>query len=107
MSQDRQDRFRTEVFERYHRSEKALVTTLNEMPLQGISTRKVNAVTEGLCRHGFSSLQQVDEQLSESARRQLEDLILATSECAMGKAALRSGGEVGQLGDPSSGKICC
>src|ERR1700712_283969 len=36
--QDRQGRFRTEVFERYQRSEKALVM---EMYLQGVSTRKV------------------------------------------------------------------
>jgi uncharacterized protein (TIGR03437 family) len=39
--QDRQGRFRTEVFERYQRSEKALVTALMEMYLQGVSTRKV------------------------------------------------------------------
>jgi transposase-like protein len=46
--QDRQGRFRTEVFERYQRSEKALVTALMEMYLQGVSTRKVKAVTEEL-----------------------------------------------------------
>jgi transposase-like protein len=39
--QDRQGRFRTEVFERYRRSEKALVAALSEMYVQGVSTRKV------------------------------------------------------------------
>jgi putative transposase len=41
--QDRQGRFRTEVFERYQRSEKALVGALTEMYVQGVSTRKVKA----------------------------------------------------------------
>ena len=34
--QDRQGRFRTEVFERYQRSEKALVSALAEMYVQGV-----------------------------------------------------------------------
>jgi putative transposase len=46
--QDRQGRFRTEVFERYQRSEKALVGALTEMYVQGVSTRKVKAITEEL-----------------------------------------------------------
>ena len=47
--QDRAGRFSTELFERYQRSEKALVGTLAEMYVQGVSTRKVKAVTEVLC----------------------------------------------------------
>jgi putative transposase len=47
--QDRQGRFRTEVFERYQRSEKALVGALAEMYIQGVSTRKVKEITEQLC----------------------------------------------------------
>ena len=39
--QDRQGRFRTEVFERYQRSEKALVAAMLEMYVQGVSTRRV------------------------------------------------------------------
>src|SRR5690349_12310799 len=35
--QDRQWRFRTEIFERYQRSEKALVSALTEMYIQGVS----------------------------------------------------------------------
>jgi transposase-like protein len=39
--QDRDGRFSTELFERYQRSEQALVATLAEMYVQGVSTRKV------------------------------------------------------------------
>ena len=42
--QDRQGHFSTELFERYQRSEKALVGTLAEMYIQGVSTRKVKAL---------------------------------------------------------------
>src|SRR6516164_1526306 len=53
--QDRDGRFSTELFQRYQRSEKALVGTLAEMYVQGVSTRKVKAVTEALCGHSFSA----------------------------------------------------
>ena len=43
--QDRQGRFCTQLFERYQRSEKALVAALAEMYVQGVSTRKVKAIT--------------------------------------------------------------
>lgn len=77
--QDRQGRFRTEVFERYQRSEKALVSGLMEMYLQGVSTRKVKAVTEELCGHEFSAssisrmVKQLDEELEKFARRKLDE----------------------------------
>ena len=41
---DRDGRFSTELFERYQRSEQALVATLAEMYVQGVSTRKVKAM---------------------------------------------------------------
>ena len=47
--QDRDGTFSTELFARYQRSEQALVTTLMEMYLQGVSTRNVSAITEALC----------------------------------------------------------
>lgn len=77
--QDRQGRFRTEVFERYQRSEKALVSALTEMYVQGVSTRKVKAITEELCGHEFSAStisrmnQQLDKELEKFAGRQLEE----------------------------------
>ena len=46
--------FSTELFERYQRSEQAFVVALMEMVLQGVSTRKVSAVTEELCGASFS-----------------------------------------------------
>jgi len=39
----------TELFERYQRSEQALIATLVEMVVNGVSTRKVKAITEELC----------------------------------------------------------
>lgn len=53
--QDRHGRFSTEVFSRYQRSEKALVAALVEMYVQGVSTRKVRAISEELCGHEFSA----------------------------------------------------
>jgi transposase-like protein len=53
--QDRSGRFSTELFERYQRSERALVAALAEMYVQGVSTRKVKAITEELCGHSFSA----------------------------------------------------
>ncbi len=55
--QDREGTFSTELFARYQRSEQALVTTLMEMYLQGVSTRKVAAITEELCGTGVSKSQ--------------------------------------------------
>jgi transposase-like protein len=55
--QDRDGTFSTELFARYQRSEQALVGTLLEMYLQGVSTRKVAAITEALCGASFSKSQ--------------------------------------------------
>lgn len=68
--QDRAGRFSTELFERYQRSEKALVGALAEMYVQGVSTRKVKAVTEALCGHSFSasSISAVNASLDDSLK---------------------------------------
>jgi putative transposase len=77
--QDRQGRFRTEVFERYQRSEKALTAAMMQMYLQGVSTRKVKAITEELCGYEFSSasisriVAALDEELERFSRRRLEE----------------------------------
>jgi putative transposase len=52
--QDREGTFSTRLFCRYQRNEKALVLTLMEMYLEGVSTRKVKDVTEELCGASFS-----------------------------------------------------
>jgi len=54
---DREGRFQSSLFERYQRSEKALVLALQEMYLQGVSTRKVTEITETLCGTEFSKSQ--------------------------------------------------
>ena len=46
---DRDGEFQTELFERYQRSEKALVLAMLQMYVEGVSTRKVSAITEALC----------------------------------------------------------
>lgn len=77
--QDRQGRFSTELFERYQRSERALVATLAEMYVQGVSTRKVKAITEELCGHAFSASaisainKKLDESLAAFANRPLNE----------------------------------
>jgi putative transposase len=77
--QDRDGRFSTELFERYQRSERALVTTLAEMYVQGVSTRKVKAITEELCGHSFSASsisainKRLDEGLAAFAKRPLAE----------------------------------
>ncbi len=76
--QDRQGHFSTQLFERYQRSEKALVSALAEMYVQGVSTRKVKAITEELCGHAFSASaisavnKSLDESLERFAKRPLE-----------------------------------
>ena len=66
--QDREGRFSTELFERYQRSERALVAALAEMYVQGVSTRKVKAITEELCGHSFSAsaISAINKRLDES-----------------------------------------
>ena len=76
---DRHGEFCTALFERYQRSEKALVAALAEMYVQGVSTRKVKAITEELCGHSFSAStisginKGLDLALEKFARRRLEE----------------------------------
>lgn len=78
--QDRQGHFSTQLFERYQRSEKALVSALAEMYVQGVSTRKVKVITEELCGHSFSASaisgvnKTLDESLERFAKRSLEEI---------------------------------
>lgn len=52
--QTREGNFSAEIFKRYQRSEQALVLSLMEMVLQGVSTRRVTEITETLCGVSFS-----------------------------------------------------
>lgn|SRR5690554_85727 len=46
--------FSTELFQRYQRSEQALILAMMEMVVNGVSTRKVETITEELCGKKFS-----------------------------------------------------
>jgi putative transposase len=50
----RNGQFSTELFARYQRSEQALVLAMMEMVINGVSTRKVEQITEELCGKKFS-----------------------------------------------------
>jgi putative transposase len=77
--QDRQGRFSTELFERYQRSEKALMAALSVMYVAGVSTRKIKVMTEELCGHSFSAstisaiVKRMDEELAAFAGRRLDE----------------------------------
>jgi len=53
----REGEFSPDLWERYQRSEQAFVLALCEMVLQGVSTRKVEAITEVLCGAAFGKSQ--------------------------------------------------
>jgi transposase-like protein len=51
---DREGTFQTALFQRYQRSEKALVLTLMQMVVQEVSTSRVKEVITELCGREFS-----------------------------------------------------
>jgi transposase-like protein len=115
--QDRSGHFRTEVFERYQRSEKALVASLMEMYIQGVSTRKVKAITEELCGHEFSAstisgmVQKLDEELEQFAQRRLEEeypyvILDARYEKVREEGAVRSQAVLVAIGINRDGRRC-
>ncbi len=75
--QVRQGQFYPSALEKGLRSERALLLTLAEMYIQGVSTRKVAKITEQLCGHAVSSTQvsrataQLDESLKAWREREL------------------------------------
>src|SRR5689334_20221877 len=52
--QVRDGSFSTDLFARYQRSEQAFILALMEMVVNGVSTRKVAAITEELCGTSFA-----------------------------------------------------
>jgi transposase-like protein len=74
---DRDGKFSTTLFEQYQRSEKALVSTIVEMYFSGVSTRKVQKMTQELCGLDVSKSQvsdlvkTLDEQLHAWRNRPL------------------------------------
>jgi transposase-like protein len=79
--QVREGGFYPQALERGLRSERALTLTLAEMYVQGVSTRKVAAITERLCGHEVNSMQvsraaaQMDAVLEAWRTRSLEQIV--------------------------------
>jgi len=77
LPQVREGGFRTQVFERWQRSDKALVAALQEMVVKGVSTRGVSAVLEKLGGFEVSAasvshaMAQLDEQITAFFERDL------------------------------------
>ncbi len=71
--------FTTILFDQYQRNEAALITTMMEMVIQGVSTRKVTKVVEELCGTSFSKstvselCKALDESITEFKTRPLKD----------------------------------
>ena len=71
--------FKTLVFDNYVTSEAALVSTMAEMVVNGVSTRKIANVMETLCGTSFSkssvsdACRELDEKVNEFKERPLED----------------------------------
>lgn len=78
--QVREGGFYPSALEKGLRSERALIATLAEMYVQGVSTRKVKAITEQLCGVGISPMQvsrataKLDETLLEWRERPLGEI---------------------------------
>ena len=91
--QVREGGFYPSALEKGLRSERALVTTLAEMYVQGVSTRKVKAITEELCGIEISAMQvsrataQLDAVLQEWRERPLGRNHLSLRGCPLREGA--------------------
>jgi transposase-like protein len=76
---ERSGEFKTKLFDRYQRSEQAFLLALQEMYLQGVSTRRVQKITETLCSLPISASEvsrltvQMDQTLEVWRRRRLTE----------------------------------
>ncbi len=112
---DREGRFQPSLFERYERSEKALVLALIEMYVHGVSTRKVSRIVEELCGHLLSAsavslvTKKMDTELAAWRQRSLADrrypylVIDAHSERVRREGAVRSTAVLWVVGISSDG----
>lgn len=76
--QTRDGSFSTDLFRKYQRNEQALVLSIMEMYVQGVSTRKVTEITEQLCGTSFSKstvsqlCMELDLRVKAFAQRRLD-----------------------------------
>jgi len=73
LPQSRNKTFQSNLFSGHQRSEKAFISCLQEMVIQGVSTRKVSKITEELCGVHFSKSQvsEICKTLDEEANQWL------------------------------------
>lgn len=70
--------FKTFIFDNYCRSEAALITTMAEMVVEGVSIRKVSSVMELLCGKSYSkstvseACKELDKKVKEFRERELD-----------------------------------
>jgi transposase-like protein len=115
--QVREGGFYPEALERGLRTERALMTTLAEMYVQGVSTRKVAAITEQLCGTAISSAQVsraaalLDEELTAWRNRPLERcpflFLDARYEKVRQSGQARRGGSAGRQGSMNGANGRC
>jgi transposase-like protein len=78
IARDREGYFSTELFKRYQRSEQALVLSMTEMYVKGVSTRKVKDIVEVLCGTSVSKSlvsnlsKELDKNISKWRSRTLD-----------------------------------
>ncbi len=71
--------FETQIFERYSRSESALIATMSEMVVSGVSTRKISKVVDSLCGETISKsavsniCKKLDAEVKEFQERPLTE----------------------------------
>jgi transposase-like protein len=100
---DRDGQFQTELFERCQRSERAFVLALMQMYVEGVSTRKVRAITEALCGLEISKSQvsaltaKLDAEIAEWRMRPLAEAYPYLIFDARYEK-VRRGGELGRAG---------
>lgn len=79
--QVREGGFQTQIFERYQRSDKALVAAMQEMVVHGVSTRNVSEVMEKLGGFEVSAatvsrtMSELDGQIAEHFSRRLDGIM--------------------------------
>ena len=76
----RYEPFHSCIFEQYQRNESALISTMMEMVIQGVSTRKIEKVTQELCGQSFSKstvsklCKQLDAEVDAFKKRRLDGI---------------------------------
>lgn len=111
----RDGKFSTSLFNRYQRSEQALVLAMMEMVVNGVSTRKVSIITEELCGKQFSKstisdlCKNLDPIVNEFRNRKLTDrypfvIVDAMYAKVRENARVRSKGLLSAIGVREDGK---